>query len=354
MLPLLHTSLKTQQPSGFVNSKPLIIKKVTIFFPVRFDSVTELIFSSEIPEMPPKRVLITGGTGLIGSRLTELLLEKKYEVRYLSRSPGKVKDVEAFEWNVKKQSIDPNAIDGVMGIINLAGAGVAEKRWNQERKKVIMASRTRSTALLKDTLRSNPNEVKVVVSASGVNYYGYDTGGVFKKEGSRFGDDFLATVTKAWEAEADTISDLNIRVAKMRIGMVLSSEGGALEKMKKPIKYGFGAPLGTGDQYVSWIHIDDLCRMFIYAIENENISGAYNAVAPEPVTNKQLTKEIGIALGKPVFLPKVPAFALKLALGEMASIVLGGIKVSSEKIMSEGFEFKYPELKGALNNLLRK
>ncbi|ELR69530.1 Cell division inhibitor [Fulvivirga imtechensis AK7] len=301
--------------------------------------------------MPPKRVLITGGTGLIGSRLTELLLEKNYEVRYLSRSPGKVNNVEAFEWDVKKQTMDTSAIAGVTGIINLAGAGVADKRWNQDRKKLIMASRTRSTALLKDTLRDIPNQVKVVVSASGINYYGYDTGGVVKKEASRFGDDFLATVTKAWEAEADLIADLDIRVVKMRIGMVLSRDGGALDKMKMPIKYGLGAPLGSGDQYVSWVHIDDLCRMFIYAIENENISGAYNAVTPYPVTNKQLTKEIGKALGKPVFLPKVPAFALKLALGEMASMVLGGVRASPEKIMTEGFEFKYPGLKEALSDL---
>lgn len=301
-----------------------------------------------------EKVLITGGTGLVGSRLTELLQQKGYEVRYLSRSPGKANHVEAFEWDVKKQTIDTKALAGTSYIVNLAGAGVADERWTQERKKVIMASRTRSTALLKDTLRAHPHEVKAVISASGINYYGYDTGGVWKKEGSRFGDDFLATITKAWEAEADLIAELGIRVAKMRIGMVLSKEGGALEKMKQPIRFGLGVPLGSGHQCISWIHIDDLCRMIIFAIENKNISGAYNAVSPEPVTNKELTKEIGRTLNRPVFLPKVPAFALKMALGEMASIVLGGVKASSEKITSEGFKFEYPELKGALANLLGK
>lgn len=304
--------------------------------------------------MPSKRVLITGGTGLVGSRLTELLLENDYEVRYLSRSLEKVKDIETFGWDVKRQTIDTNAFDGVSYIINLAGAGMADKRWNQERKKAIMASRTRSTSLLRDTLREYPNQVKAIVSASGVNYYGYDTGGIWKKEGSRFGDDFVATVTKAWEAEADLISELDIRVVKLRMGMVLSSKGGALEKIRKPVKYGVGAPLGKGNQYVSWIHIDDLCRMMIYALENENLSGAYNAVAPEPVTNKELTKAIGRQMNMPVFLPPVPGFALKLVFGEMASIVLGGVRASSEKIVSEGYQFTYPNLDGALENLFNK
>ncbi|MTI24159.1 TIGR01777 family oxidoreductase [Fulvivirga kasyanovii] len=300
-----------------------------------------------------KNVLITGGTGLVGSRLTALLQEKGYGVRYLSRSPGKVNDVEAFAWDVTKQTIDTRAFDDVSYVIHLAGAGVADQKWTDERKKVILASRTRSTALLKDTLRDHPNQVKAVISASAIGYYGFDNGDRWQKEGSRFGDDFLATVTKAWEAEADLIADLNIRVVKIRVGVVLSDRGGALKEIGKPVKFGLGAPLGSGDQYMSWIHIDDLCNIFIHAMENENINGPYNGVAPHPVTNRELTKSIARVMGKPFFLPAVPGFALKLVLGQMAGMLLGSSRVSSEKIESEGFKFKFPEIKEALHDLLK-
>lgn len=301
-----------------------------------------------------KHILITGGTGLLGSRLTEMLRQKGYKVSYLSRSPGKVKDIEAFVWDVEQQTMDPRALEGVSCIIHLAGAGVAEKRWTKERKKEILQSRTRSAALIKETLRSHPHQVKTFISASGINYYGYDSGGVWKKEESRFGDDFLATVTKAWEEEADLIGELGLRVVKFRIGMVLSSRGGALEKMAKPAKMGLAAPLGHGDQYISWIHIDDLCRMFIFAMENDEISGPFNAVAPDPVTNKVFTKALAQALHKPCFLPAVPGFLLRLALGQLASVVLGGSRVSSEKIESQGFQFEYADINKTLADLLSK
>ncbi|UII22063.1 TIGR01777 family oxidoreductase [Fulvivirga ligni] len=298
-----------------------------------------------------KTVLITGGTGLIGSRLTELLVNQGYTVKYLSRSPEKVKGVKAYAWDIQKQTIDTECLQGTDYIINLAGAGIADEKWNKERKKVLLESRTKSTALLKDTLRDNDHSVKAVISASAIGYYGSDSGGVLKKEDSRFGDDFLATVTKAWEAEADMIADQGIRLVKIRVGLVLSVEGGALEKLAKPAKFGLNAPLGSGDQYMSWIHIDDLCDQFIYAMENP-LEGAYNGVAPHPVTNKVFTKATSAALHKPAFLPPVPAFALKLALGEMASMLLGGSKVSSEKIENAGYQFKYPHLEDALKDLL--
>lgn len=301
-----------------------------------------------------KNVLITGGTGLVGTRLTELLQEKGYKVRYLSRSPGKVNDVEAFAWDVNKQTIDTKALDDVNYVIHLAGAGVADERWTKERKKIILESRTRSTALLKDTLRDYPNKVEAVVSASAIGYYGFDNGDRWQKEGSRFGDDFLATVTKAWEAEADLIAELGIRTVKIRVGVVLSHEGGALKEISKPVKLGLGAPLGSGDQYMSWIHIDDLCRIFIYAMENKNMKGPYNGVAPNSVTNRELTKSIAKGLGKPFFLPPVPQFILKLALGQMAAMLLGGSRISSERIETEGFNFKYTKLNEALHDLLNK
>ncbi|MDX1628442.1 MAG: TIGR01777 family oxidoreductase, partial [Fulvivirga sp.] len=284
-----------------------------------------------------------------------LLLEKGHKVRYLSRNPSKTDEIPAFQWDVNNMEMDPAALAGVDTIIHLAGAGIADKRWDKERKKVILQSRTRSTQLLKEQLRQNDHQVKNFVSASAIGYYGYDTGGVVKKEDSRFGDDFLATVTKAWEAEVDEIGKeiSGLRVAKLRIGIVLSEQGGALKEMAKPVRYYVGAPLAGGDQFMSWIHIEDLARMFVYAAENEQMSGVYNAVAPNPVTNKELTKATARALGKPLILPPVPGFVLKLMLGEMASMVIGGSKVSSEKIESAGFNFKYTEVQPAIDDLLK-
>lgn len=301
-----------------------------------------------------KIVLVTGGTGLVGTRLTSLLLEKGYQVRYLSRNPGKVSEVESFSWDIDRQTIDEKALDGVDYIIHLAGAGVADKKWTTQRKKEILQSRTKSTEVLRSALANKDHQVKAFISASAVGYYGWDTGGVWKKEDSRFGDDFLATVTKSWEAEVDQVEKLGIRVAMLRIGIVLSDKGGALKELTKPIKWGAGAALGKGDQYMSWIHLDDLCKMFIHALENDTIQGIYNAVAPNPVTNKELSKLSAKVLGKPFFLPNVPGFVLKLALGEMASMVLGGNRVSSEKIQNDGFTFTYPEVEPALNDLLTK
>lgn len=301
-----------------------------------------------------KIVLVTGGTGLVGTRLTSLLIEKGYQVRYLSRNPGKVSEVESFSWDIDRQTIDEKALDGVDYIIHLAGAGVADKKWTTQRKKEILQSRTKSTEVLRSALANKDHQVKAFISASAVGYYGWDTGGVWKKEDSRFGDDFLATVTKSWEAEVDQVEKLGIRVAMLRIGIVLSDKGGALKELTKPIKWGAGAALGKGDQYMSWIHLDDLCKMFIHALENDTIQGIYNAVAPNPVTNKELSKLSAKVLGKPFFLPNVPGFVLKLALGEMASMVLGGNRVSSEKIQNDGFTFTYPEVEPALNDLLTK
>ncbi|MTI23248.1 TIGR01777 family protein [Fulvivirga sp. RKSG066] len=304
----------------------------------------------------PQSILITGGTGLVGTRLTELLLANGHSVRYLSRNPKKTDKIEAYKWDIKSGYIDPKALEGVDTIVHLAGAGIADEKWTKERKKVILQSRTHSTQLLNKALHENPHQVKAFVSASAIGYYGYDTGGVLKKEDSRFGDDFLATVTKEWEFSVDSLATehKDLRVAKLRIGIVLSEKGGALKELVKPIKFGAGAPLGSGDQYMSWVHLDDLCGMFVFAVENDHISGTYNAVAPNPVTNKELTKIAAKALGKPLFLPNVPGFALKLVLGEMASMVLGGSKVSNEKIASAGYQYKFEEVKPAVHDLLKQ
>jgi uncharacterized protein len=297
-------------------------------------------------------ILITGASGLVGSRLTELLLQKGHQVSHLGRSK-RAGSVPSFVWDVENKSIDLPALDGVDTIINLAGAGVADKRWTTHRKKEILESRTHSTQLLFEILKKQNHSVKTFVGASAIGYYGLGLNDEVFTEESKAGNDFLASVTKQWEEDTDRIASLGVRVVKLRIGIVLSAKGGALVEMAKPIRLGVGSPLGTGKQYLSWIHIDDLCEMFIKAMEDEKMKGAYNAITTW-LNNANLTKAIARALKKPLWLPPVPNFMMKIILGEMADMVLNGCKVSSEKILKAGFQFKHPNLTDALKNLLVK
>lgn len=298
-----------------------------------------------------KNILITGGTGLVGTRLSELLEQKGYSVSLLSRKAGEGKR-KKYVWDLTTGHIDEAAIKQADYIIHLAGAGVFDKRWTPEYKKEIMASRVTSTQLLATKLASVPNNVKAIVTASAIGIYGFDTGDVLLTEDSPFGEGYLAEVCKNWEASIDAIK--NIRTVKMRIGIVLSEKGGALEQMAKPVDYFVGSPLGTGNQFVSWIHIDDMCALLIFALENEKLKGAYNAVAPNPVTNKTLTQKIAEVLKRPLWLPNIPSFMMKLIVGgEASSIVLGGNKVSSKKITEAGFSFQFPTLLTALSDLLK-
>lgn len=299
-----------------------------------------------------KNILITGASGLVGSRLTELLLEKGYQVSHLGRNkkPGRVP---SFVWDVGKKQIDSQSIVNVDTIVHLAGAGVADKRWTKKRKKEIVDSRTHSTALLFQALANNKNSVSSVISASAIGYYGFYDESNFLSEESQPGTDFLATVTRAWEEAVDQFISLGLRVVKLRIGIVLSEKGGALKSMTLPVRYGVGSPLGSGQQHVSWIHVDDLCLMFIKAIEDDSIHGAYNAVGPNPVTNKELTQAIGKFLKKLLWVPPIPTFLLKIILGEMANMVVHGSKISSNKIQQAGFKFKYADIQNALSDLFK-
>jgi uncharacterized protein (TIGR01777 family) len=299
-----------------------------------------------------KHILITGASGLVGTRLTNLLLAKGHDVSHLGRSkkPGKVK---TYVWDIEKFAIEPGALQGVDTIIHLAGAGVAEKRWTKNRKTEILTSRTKSSELLYSELKKGTHTVTAVVSASAIGYYGFDDNETLLTELSAPGDDFLAQVTKKWEDEVDQINSLGIRVVKLRIGIVLSDKGGALKQMAAPVKMFAGAPLGTGKQNLSWIHLDDLCAMFIKAAEDGQLKGAYNATGPYAVTNKEMTTAIAKVLDKPLLFPPVPAFVLKVVLGEMADIVVNGSSVSSEKIQKTGFVFQFNSLERALENLLK-
>jgi uncharacterized protein (TIGR01777 family) len=293
-----------------------------------------------------KKILITGASGLIGAQLTKMMLQKGYQVVHLGRTK-KQGEVKSYVWDVANHKIDSEALEGVTTIIHLAGAGVADKRWNEARKKEILDSRIQSTQLLFDTLKKTNHQVESFISASAIGYYGFTMEETVFTEDSNAGSDFLAQVTRQWEQEVDKISSLGIRTVKMRIGIVLSNRGGALVEMAKPIRLGAGAALGTGKQQMSWIHIDDLCAMFMKAAEDAKMNGAYNAVC-DWTTNADFTKAVAKILNRPLLLPPVPAFAMKLLIGEMAAMIVNGSKVSSEKIRKTGFEFQYPDLQSAL------
>lgn len=298
-----------------------------------------------------KKVLITGGSGLVGKELIELLNAKGYEVAILSRGSKTLTNAIAYQWDIAKDYIDPMAFENTEVIIHLAGAGVAEKRWTADRKEEIYNSRTKSSLLLYNYLKDNPHQVKTFVAASAIGLYGMDTGNTMVKENAPTGIDFLAHVTDAWETSTRKIESLGIRLVQTRIGIVLSNEGGALKELLKPP---VAAPLGNGQQYMSWIHIKDLCQQIIFAIENEEVNGAFNAVGPKPMTNREFTKVAASIFKKPYLPIPVPKLVLKLMLGEMAQIVLGGNRVSSEKIMKAGFQFEFPKLEAALKDLKQR
>ncbi len=296
-------------------------------------------------------ILVTGGTGLIGKHLCEILLKKGHKVFILSRNSSNKPNI--FKWDIENNYIDENAIKNTDYIIHLAGAGIADKRWTAKRKKLLIDSRVSSANLLYTKVKVlNPN-LKGFIAASGIGFYGAITTNKIFTENDSAGNDFLSTICTHWENASLQFNALNIRTVILRTGVVLTKKGGALEKIVKPIKFGFGAALGTGKQYMPWIHIDDLCEMYVQAIENPELTGIYNAVAPEYCTNKILTKEIAEVLNKPLFLPNIPAPILRIILGKLSNILLEGSRVSSNKIVKTGFEFKFYTLKNALKNLLK-
>lgn len=300
------------------------------------------------------KVLIAGGSGLLGSRLTVLLQEKGYKVAHLSRSKQSRQADKTFQWNPDEGQIEPAAVESAHYIINLSGAGVADHRWTDANKDKIMRSRTNSTRLLFQELKTTGYQPRAFISASGINYYGDDNGAHWLYESSPAGQDFLTEVCKAWEAEAEKVSELDIRVVTFRIGVVLSKEGGAFPKLLTPARLGLAAPIGSGRQYMSWIHIDDLCGMILKAMEDEHMEGVYNAVAPEPETNGRFMETLADVLNRPYIAPRVPSVAVKLMMGaERAGIVLGSLRVASEKIQKSGYHFQYETLRPALNDLLQ-
>ncbi|MAM18639.1 MAG: TIGR01777 family protein [Gramella sp.] len=298
------------------------------------------------------RVLITGATGMVGSRLSDLCLEKGMEVHYLTTGKSKIQKKEnykGFYWNPDTGEIEAGCLEGVDTIVHLAGASIAEP-WTSSYKKQIIKSRVATANLLFETLKKQENEVENFISASAIGVYPSSLQKLYFEDDAAVADNFVGEVVRKWEAAADQFEKIGLDVAKIRIGLVLAEEGGMLEKIKKPISLNMGAALGSGKQWQSWIHVEDLAGIFLFAIQN-HLSGTFNAVAPNPVTNKELTKELAKQMGKSIWLPNVPKFALKTLLGEMSQIVLSSQLVSCKKIDSAGYNFKYHQLSRALADL---
>jgi uncharacterized protein (TIGR01777 family) len=299
-------------------------------------------------------ILVTGATGLVGQELVGLLLQNGHTVHYLSTSRAKLVTTahyKGYYWNPKTSEIDVAAFDGVETIVHLAGANVAQ-RWTVEYKEEIIQSRLFSTQLLYKTLQQISHNVKQIVVASAVGIYPNSLTSIYHETDLDIDNSFLGNVVKRWENEVSQFEKLELLVTKIRIGIVLAKNGGALQEMAKPIRFGFGAAFGSGKQYQSWIHIHDLAAIFYFVIKYQ-LAGVYNGVSPYPVTNEDFTKAIAKTLEKPLFLPNVPQFVMKLILGEMHEILFSSQHVSNRKLLDENFQFKYASLDKALLDLLK-
>jgi len=297
-----------------------------------------------------QHILLTGATGMLGKYLIQSLLNAGHKVSVLSRKPQTISQVKVFLWDVDKEQIDPRCIEGVDTVIHLAGENIAGEKWTEKRKKEIIDSRVMSAGLLFKTISAYKNQVRVFISAAAVGYYG-NRGDEILTESSPAGNDFMSDCCVAWEQAADQGKKLGLRVVKIRTGVVLGKDGGALPQMAKPIQLFVGAPLGTGKQWVPWIHYEDMNQIYMHFVDDQSAEGVYNACAPFPVTNKTLTRAIAKALHRPVWPFSVPEAVMKLILGEMSAVVLNSTNTSAQKILDAGFIFKYTHLEDALADI---
>lgn len=299
------------------------------------------------------KVLVTGATGLIGSELVSLLLQNGISVNYLTTSKNKIVNelnYNGFYWSPEKGIIDENCLMEVDSIINLAGANIS-KRWTNSYKQEIIESRLLSSALLFNAIKNNPNQVKQIVSASGTSIYPNSDTVIYDENSTQVNNSFLGNVVIKWEESTDKFASLGLKVCKLRTGIVLSTKGGALVEMLKTIKIGLGSSFGSGKQIQTWIHIHDIAALYYFAIKN-NLDGVYNAVSPNLVSNEELTFTIAKVLKKPLFMPSIPKFIMKLILGEMHELLFENRNLSAKKIIDKGFVFKYKTIDEALKNIL--
>ena len=299
-------------------------------------------------------VLIAGGSGLVGTRLSQLLKEKGYTVLHLGRRKQPDAAFPVYRWDPSTGYLEEGAVEQADHIINLAGAGIADSLWTKSRKKIIIDSRVDSTLLLKVHLERRKTPLKSYISASAVGYYGHRGDQLLQEEAAPGRRGFLAESVGIWEEAIKKVRETGTRTVAIRIGIVLSTKGGALEKILLPFRFFNGAYFGNGRQWMSWIHIDDVCRMFIEAMENEQMEGFYNGVAPHPVRNKEFVYAVKAALGKPALIVPAPSLALRVAMGEMADVIFDSTRVSSEKIERAGFKFQFPDLVPALQDLIQR
>lgn len=301
-----------------------------------------------------KNVLITGGTGFIGKYLTAELLKKGYTVSILTRNSKPNTDgIRYYIWDVSSQQMEAAAVLNADYVVHLAGENIVEKKWTAKRKEEIRDSRVQSAELIYSVLKKHNKRIEAFVSASGIGIYGAVNGEGICTENTQPANDFIGKVCQEWEKAADLMAGLGIRTVKIRTGMVLGKNEGIVKKLSPIFKLGFGSALGSGNQYMPWIHVHDLCMMYIEAIENKNISGVYNATINDSTTNSSFTKALASSLGRSVLLPNVPSFLMRIGMGEMANIVLTGRRVSSDKIKKLGFRFQFKGIKKALKDCLK-
>ncbi len=298
-----------------------------------------------------KTILIAGGTGYIGKALTKLLESRGYLVKLLSTNREKTDGIKCFYWQPKAKAIDNDVWAGVTAIVNLAGENIGKKRWTDLRKKEIIESRTESTNFLFQEIRNHQIPIEVYISASATGYYGAITSDKIYTEDDAAFHDFLGETCRLWENAAKSFGRAGIRTVKIRTGVVISKHSEALAKMRLPVKLGIGSPLGSGNQIIPWIHLDDLCNIYLKALADENMHGVYNAVSPDYKTNKEFTKELANALRKPFFFPAIPAPILRLLLGEMSDLVLEGSKIQPKRLQESKFKFRYENLKTAFKEI---
>lgn len=303
-----------------------------------------------------KTILITGGSGLVGRKLSAFLIEKGYQVLWLSRQRDVKADIPIYRWNFQQKEIDRQSIEKADVIIHLAGENLAEGSWTKSKKQRVVESRVKTAEFLLEITESVHKKPEALISASAIGYYGMGAEEkIFSEDDDSSEDDFLSLTCQKWESAAFEFKKrLNIRTVVLRTGFVMAKNSKAFKKMTLPVRFGLGAPLGTGRQYFSWIHIDDLCRIYLKSIEDIEMQGVFNAVAPEFTTNSNFMKTLSKMMKRPFFMPKIPSFLIRLMLGEAAGMVLGGSRISVKKIQNAGFSFQFGTLEKALRNVLEK